>query len=481
MIADLEAVLHDAASLYRFVDSVCSLCNISGEYPSYLESSQHFFRYLQVLGDRTQAFLEQFIKSLSSENQVAFNAERQKLATLRFTWFELHRYVRPAVNAHTLNIPSPLLLSLLRRFRSIGGLTSKDFVILHTDNVNYFEAHAGVRDLTNDLRLIIPDAPSFPERFGVIEFPYSQAESVFLNSLIAHEMGHFLFQELSDAAYEQLLVAIGAGIKSAFGSEYSKLSDDEIRWCRDVLLNWSEEIFCDFFALWMIGPCFSLAYIELLDLNVGLYPSAAPSSVYIMSSVFSSHPARLFRLKEHVELLKSLGWWEEVTRYKSHYVALLEKAVSTPISDYVFYSETQPKQHLLNKTLEAFVNIPRTVQQIVRDRMAGVDLGLGDFQTNHDSIEEYLKNGVVPSTVVVEKSAITPGAEAGSEARYPGLVAILNASYKFYLESLPALIDRISESESTSCFDRNVWTKRLESWTMKAIEDSELLAGAARV
>jgi hypothetical protein len=87
----------------------------------------------------------------------------------------------------------------------------------------------------------------------------------------------------------------------------------------------------------------------------------------------------------------------------------------------------------------------------------------------------------VPSTVVIEKSAIAPGVEAGSEVRYPGFVAILNASYKFYLESLPALIDRIEESESTSCFDRNVWTKRLESWTMKAIEDSELLAGAARV
>ena len=485
MNPEQDAVLHDAASLYRFVDSVCAACNISGEYPSYLESSQHFFRYIQVLGERTQTFLQSVALSLATDNAITFNAERQKLATLRFTWFEIHKYVRPAVNAHTLNIPSPLLLSLLQRFRSIEGLGNRDFVILHTDNVNYFEAHASVRKLTSELRLIIPDAPGFPERFGVIEFPYSQAESVFLNTLIAHEMGHFLFQELTDLAFDKLLRAIGDGIKAAFGTEYPQLTDDDIRWCRDVLLNWAEEIFCDFFALWMVGPCFSLAYIELLDLTVGLYPSAAPSAAYVMSPVFSSHPARLFRLREHVELLKTLGWWQEVLQYKTHYVRLLQKAETTPLTYYIFYSDDPSKQHLLTKTLQAFFQIPNTVQEIVRERMSTIDPGLTDFQLYHESIEQYLQNGVVPSTVIVGNSGVAGclsavGLGDGPQVRHPTFVAILNTGYKFYLESLPALLKNIDGPDSNSCSDRSAWMKRLETWTMKAIEDSELLRAAQR-
>src|SRR5271157_4183381 len=241
------------------------------------------------------------------------------------------RYVRPAVDAHSLNIPFPLLLSLLRRFRSVHGIGAKDFIILHTDTVNYFEAHAPIRGRANELRRIIPNAPEFPQHLGVIEFPYSQAESVFLNCLIAHEMGHFLFDVLPDPKYDLLLGAIGSSIKSVFGAEYARLSDKQVRWRRDVLLNWTEEIFCDFVAIWMVGPCFSLAYIELLDLSVGLYPSSQPSKAYAKSPLFTdSHPARLFRLREHHRALKALGWWPEVAQYRSHYVKLLEQAALKP-------------------------------------------------------------------------------------------------------------------------------------------------------
>ena len=131
-----------------------------------LESSQEFFRYIHALGDRTKEYLQQFTQALSPDNTIAFNADRQKLATLRLTWFEFHRYARPAVDAHSLNIPFPLLLSLLRRFRSVQGIGAKDFIILHTDTVNYFEAHAPIRGRANELRRIIPNAPEFPQHLA---------------------------------------------------------------------------------------------------------------------------------------------------------------------------------------------------------------------------------------------------------------------------------------------------------------------------
>jgi hypothetical protein len=177
-----------------------------------------------------------------------------------------------------------------------------------------------------------------------------------------------------------------------------------------------------------------------------------------------------------VELLKALGWWQEVLQYKTHYVRLLQKAETTPLSYYIFYSDDPSKQHLLTKTLQAFFQIPNTVQEIVRDRMSGVDLGLTDFQLYHESIEQYLQNGVVPSTIIVGNS----GTSDGSQVRHPTFVAILNTGYKFYLESLPALLKNIDGPDSNSCSDRSAWMKRLETWTMKAIEDSELLRAAQR-
>ncbi len=449
------AVLHDAASLFRFVDSICSVCKRSGEFPSYL--------------------------SLSADNVVAFNAERQKLATLRLTWFHFHKYVRPAVAAHSLNVPFPLLLSLLRRFRLIQGMDDKDFVIFHTDTVNYFEAHAPVRGRANELRRLIPNAPDFPQHLGIIEFPYSQADSVFLNCLIAHEMGHFVFDLLPDTTSDLLLQTIGNNIKSVFGTKYSQLTDAQVRWCRDKLLDWIEEVFCDFFAIWLVGPCFSLAYIELLDLSVGLYPS---SGTYTGSPSFTdSHPATLFRLKEHVRLLKLLGWWPEVLRYRSHYIRLLEQAALTPTTSARFKPEDSTNNNLADKTLEAFFLTTPQIQDVVQEVMVGVDCGLNAYLRYHGSIEQYLRQGVIPSTVMLGNSLLDRGLAAMGLApsprrEHPEFVSIINAAHKFYLESFPQLVGSIAGADDRSCADRNKWLKRLEAWTMKAIEDSELFAGS---
>ncbi|MGO9542840.1 MAG: hypothetical protein ACLPN2_19835 [Terriglobales bacterium] len=476
-----DAVLHDAASLFRFVDSICSICRTSGEHPSYLESSQIFFQYIHSLGDRTKAYLQQFSQALNPDNEITFYADRQMLATLRLTWFEFHKLVRPAVDAHSLHIPFPLLLSLLRRFKSVQGAESKDFIIFHTDTVNYFEGHALVRGRASELRQIVPNAPVFPENLGIIEFPYSQADSVFLNCLIAHEMGHFLFDELPETASNRLLRTIRDSMKSAFGSAYAALSSQDVLWCRDRLLSWAEEIFCDFFAIWMVGPCFSLAYIELLDLSVGLYPSPGASKAYAMLPWFTdSHPARLFRLREHVHILRSIGWWPEVAQYRSHYIELLEQAALTPT--FRFDPKHKEKGHLAGRMLEAFYVTTPEIQNIVRELMVGVDSGLEGYLRYHQSIEQYLSHGVIPSTVMLEKSLLSRSLAAvgwGSEphGEHPGFVPIINAAYKFYLESLPRLLRNIEDADDRSCIDRNHWMTRLEMWTMKAIEDSELLAG----
>jgi hypothetical protein len=445
------------------------------------------------LGEKTELYLKVFARDIDEKNRITFYAERQKLATLRLTWFEIHRLIRPAVDAHSLNIPHPLFLSLLRRFGSVPNVRGNQFLILHTDTVNYFEAHATVRGLCDQLRKIIPDAPPFPGNMGVIEFPYSQAESVFLNCLIAHEMGHFFFQEIKQhqdnvepdfrTTYDEILADIGANLKQTFGSSFRSMKETDLQWCIDRLLSWAEEIFCDFFAIWLVGPCFSLAYIELLDISVKLYPSSAPSNAYRRNPLFTpSHPARLFRIKEHVRMLKTLGWWSEITDFRTHYVELLETAFNAPYSDFQFDTKDDKKANLAEPTLNAFALTTACILETVNKLMAGMDSGLEGFRRHHRPIEKYLSQGVVPSTVLVANRKLgrwSPG--FGSKARpreeHPHFVSILNAAYKFYLESLPELVDNIEGQDSLNISHRNRWIKQLERWTMKAIDDSELWQG----
>jgi hypothetical protein len=37
-----DHIRHDAASLYRFVETICAFCATDSEYPAYLEASRKF-------------------------------------------------------------------------------------------------------------------------------------------------------------------------------------------------------------------------------------------------------------------------------------------------------------------------------------------------------------------------------------------------------------------------------------------------------
>ena len=69
---------------------------------------------------------------------------------------------------------------------------------------------------------------------------------------------------------------------------------------------------------------------------------------------------------------------------------------------------------------------------------------------------------MVPSTLVQKR-----------KERFPDAIALINAAYLFYLESLPELMQRIKgqSEDSLSLSLRSKWAERVESWTLKALED----------
>jgi hypothetical protein len=164
----------------------------------------------------------------------------------------------------------------------ISGLKNARFAVLHTNELNYFQIGArDVREFAAGIAMIVPNAPPFPKDMGIIAHPYSQSSSIFLNFALAHEMGHFVFQERREAKriLPGIVRSLKASIKSLKKSTPSMnlgLRDPE--WCRDRVLDWCEEIYCDLFALWLIGPCFTFSFIELFALS-RLAPSVAPAGV----------------------------------------------------------------------------------------------------------------------------------------------------------------------------------------------------------
>jgi len=119
-----------------------------------------------------------------------------------------------------------------------------------------------VRDRANEIRAIVPNAPLFPDNLGIIALPYSQATTFFLNPhwLMRWDISYFKKRGISAQFRLPGITAIGQ--VSGTGLPLQELS-----WCLDCILRWSEELYCDLFALWLIGPAFSFSFIELFALT----------------------------------------------------------------------------------------------------------------------------------------------------------------------------------------------------------------------
>jgi len=296
----------------------------------------------------------------------------------------------------------------------------------------------------------------------MIGIPYSQSSALYLNCLIAHEIGHFVSQRL--AQMTKLLPKVKVSLDSL--SAVAGTTAEQLDWSRDRLLSWAEELFCDLFAIRLVGPCYSFAYVELFGLTTILDP-ADPSGYSLTpeSRIFSeSHPADLFRLRQHVALLQgSAGWWKKIEAIKSHYVDVLRAAATIPDTTFLFPTSEQDPSYA-SATLLGFFALAPEVEKIITEVAHDLDPGITEYERFGDLIEAYLQRAVVPSTVF-----------NGQDHWHPDTVALLNASMKFSLESLKELMDGVKDQKELLAGHRSKWISRVESLTSKAIEDHHLL------
>lgn len=455
MPAGLEDLLHDAAVLHSFADFIEQYCGEQERSQRYVDASGDFFRYAERLARGIKQNLRDEVKRASRFPQRIATLRRNML-TLKNYLRLLHTIIKPAADAHTLSIPAPLVDLARDQLQHVQGMNGANLVILLTPQLMYLQRpHTHLKGQARQVQTFIPQ-PTFPKKLGFIELPYSQGPSFFTNLALYHEIGHFVYEELSTLhGPNTYLAALNSAMAGCLKKAFRRPpKDPKIRAVAEKIVgSWTQEIFCDLFAIRLAGPAFSFALVEILGMLGFLSPETRVK-------FDEEHPASACRFAQHVSLLREDSWWEAIADIEPEQKTLLNKLANIPRSEYTFYvDEDFGPKGLMNAFLDSVVP---AIRKVIRKITPAPTEAVKQFKQSRPSIENCLWAGVVPHTKA--PSPTDP-------------VSIINTAFCFYLTSLPKLLTKFEGSKAKNNVDKHsLWTGRLENWTRKAIEDSQIQA-----
>lgn len=465
-----DQLQRETASLFAFVETVSRACGPPPQAVSYPESSSRFFSEIRVLADHTKKHIANF-EQHADDDPEGFVESRAELLTLRSAWRELHQFIKPSVDADTLNQPTSMVSALVNRLRELPEFKSTDFVIFHTDSFDYAQANPQATEQIVAQLARIVDADPLPPDLGLIGMPNSQGNALFLNCLLAHEIGEYAYAKRTDI--EALLAGEAArALKERMGEKFTSKRFPEQSLMTNTVLQWAKEIFCDLFAIRLIGPGYSFAYIELFDLSNLLNKDgtlAADANSRPPMRMYRTHPSHPFRVKEQVDMLKEEGWWDMIKDLDSRHCTVLQRLLEVSSDTFIKAEEAFDTERAA--FLRALLDVKPEVKKQVVSVTDGIDPRLHEYVELRNSIAEYLANGIVPSTLNI----IGPGRKLHQV--HPTPITLLNAAYRFYLEGIEDLMARIQGQNLSSARDRTVWMKKVENWTAKALEDVAIVRG----
>jgi hypothetical protein len=429
-----DSLIHEAAALFRLVDSIDRFVAEHQNSFSYTDSTENFFRGIRTEADTAKQRISAIVQESKKKPGDIETRYRPELLILRNRWRLRHTYIKPASDAHTLSLPVPLISLATTHLRRVLG-ERMDIVILLTPELMYYHN--------------LPRT-SVGRNLVFVEVPYSQGPGLFTNLIIYHELGHFVFDKQRADRGNGAFTQLARVMKTAFDKRLSRIPKaSDKAWAKRVLKAWTVEVFCDLFALRFVGPAYTFALIDFLSL-IGQGTTDV---------IFDEeHPAPALRLRAQIERLKRDRWWDAVANLPSDHVRLSKELASKQNYEFVVSEKRVPR------FIDAFLEILPQIHLLVNELTPDPRPVARDFKDQREQIEKCYSAGVVPSHLL---------RHGGTESPLP--VSIINAAYCFYLTSMPKLMDKIGEDPG-KLDKRSELTAKLESWTLKALEDCQLYA-----
>ncbi len=425
------------------------------DHPYYRDSSYQLFNHLDSLIGKTLSYLEDLPRH-PSKFPVVQRSLRQKLKLLRDSWGLLHRYIKPSLDADALHVPLPLLDALDDKLKQVPGCGSFDCVVFQLTAVNYaMLTYNEVNSVANRIARMVK-GDDFPKSLSLVGIPYSQSSSFFLNCLIPHEMAHFVYQEVVGSEIKSKVDDIlNAYHPATKGTPEEKLLLSQIRGLLNI---WVEEIFCDLFAISLVGPAFSFAFAEMTSASL----ITEESAIGKFFEFGRSHPADVARFYLHLRHLKALGWWRTIERWSCSPLQLLKHCGKVFGQTFLSGEINSDARSVFN--IQCFWDVCDWLLEFVKNRVPSSKKDIECFVDQYPVISSYLARAIVPSTIVTDSGMI-----------HPSPAVLINAAYRFVLEDVQELLRNIEGRSESSVADRSWCTERLELWVLKALEDCRLL------
>jgi len=455
-------ILKEAADLHRFLQPIAKMCAIARtDHPYYRDASYILFTYLSGLINKTREYLED-LPQRPGKSPVIQHSIRQKLKLLRDSWGLLHRYIKPCLDADTLHIPIPLLDVLNDRLKLIPECEAFECAVFQLTAANYaMLPYYEVNSVANGIARRV-NGEDFPRSLSLVGIPYSQSSGFFLNCLIPHEMAHFVYQEI-------MVTEVTNAVDSILNTHYPNAQDasdeflETLSQIRGLINLWVEEIFCDLFAIALIGPAFSFAFAEMT--SASLIIDTLSGNAKQSFEFGQSHPADVARFYLHKRHLDALGWWNQIKDWRSNSVDLLDHCClvfgKTTLSNKI------PPDVASQLKLQCFWDACDWLLGYVKRTVPASDKDIKHLADHYDVISKYLERAIVPSTIITESGPV-----------YPTPVVLINSAFRFVLQDFDNLLKRVDMEPMNPVRERSWYTERLELWVLKALEDYRLLSAS---
>lgn len=431
---------------YKLVSSLKSIITVCRANNSYPKQSDNFLLFCSYTADETLNFIEQRLVVFDgSEKQYTLLVSQ--LDSIVQAWRVLHAFIKPTLDADTLKIPYSLVQFLSIHIGSLDVVKGANIVVNLIPNLNYNQnRHTTLNSTMRFLKIGLGHNYTEP-RYGFLGLPCSQSKSLFMNCILYHEAGHFIAEETTLFPIKEFDDLV---------DEFKAPFEKNASWAARTFQRWLEEIFADIVAVKLLGPAYTLAYLELVHLMTD-------SSKTQIKTFDIFHPADALRLREQVKTLESDGWEKHIDTEQwdrlKEIAAINEDEYRTPNEDKDDEDERDMKKVWTD--LITFLCQPNRIKKmhdkadiLLKDRQ----LPCEHYATFKKRILQCLEHGIVPSA-----------GNAGEKIPHP--TAIMNGAVFFLISGMKELFKITKNIHENVAGDHALLEQRVEMWCMKAIED----------